>query len=222
MRLRPSESFIDLERFKKWITDRGAEIIPCTNDYELLRFKAREVGVLYKSGKVSNQYTAHTIDCFNKNKAWCGKPENVGRKKNYQKEKDFIKKRDGTDCFYCGWPLGIDITIEHLNPLSASGKNTIGNMVLCHEKCNQEVGNLTIAEKVNIAVNKRIKYMIKNNPHGFEPGNTVILDANLANWSKVKIVEFTPNGMFAKVYPLEGQEKDAWQIMTNRLSPEKY
>ena len=53
---------LNIEKFSKWLTDRGAEILPLTNEYELLRFKGREVGVLYKSGKTSNSYTNHAID----------------------------------------------------------------------------------------------------------------------------------------------------------------
>lgn len=148
---------LNIEKFSKWLTDRGAEILPLTNEYELLRFKGREVGVLYKSGKTSNSYTNHAIRCFNTNKEWNGKPVNIGRKNTYRKEKEALIKRDGRDCFYCGSPMHDDITLEHLIALSSGGKNTLANMVLCHEACNKEVGNLPVVDKVKFAIKKRTK-----------------------------------------------------------------
>jgi hypothetical protein len=148
---------INIEKFKKWLTDRGAEMLPVTNEYEALRFKAKEVGVLYKSGKTSGRYMAHTLECFRSNKKWCGKPINVGRSSSYRKEKESLIKRDGRNCFFCGDPLGDDITIEHLISLSSGGKNTLANMVLCHEECNKKVGNIPIFQKVNFAIKNRIK-----------------------------------------------------------------
>lgn len=147
---------LDVNRFIKWLTDRGAEILPCTNDYELLRFKAREIGVLYKTGKVNSPYMHHTIACFKRNKDWWGKPINVGRKPNYRKEKEALILRDGRNCFYCGLPMGDDITLEHLIALSSGGKNTLANMVLCHNDCNLKVGNKPISEKVKYAINKQV------------------------------------------------------------------
>jgi 5-methylcytosine-specific restriction endonuclease McrA len=153
---------IDVVKFKKWLTDRGAEILPPTNEYEAIRFKGREIGVLYKSGKVSNKYTNHTIIAFVKGKKWFGAPKNVGRNKNYGKQKRQIMDRDGRACFYCGKLMTLStITLEHLIPLSMGGKNELSNMVLAHEKCNKEVGNMPIYKKVDLAIKKRIEN-IKN------------------------------------------------------------
>ncbi len=157
------KAMIDIVKFEKWLTDRGAEIIPVTNEYEALRFKGREVGVLYKSGKVSNRYTSLTIRCFKHNKSWYGKPKQVGRSKNYSKQKKKILERDGRSCFYCGKIMELkDVSLEHLIPLSMGGKNELSNMVLAHEKCNNEVGNLPIYKKVNLAIKMRIEN-IKDN-----------------------------------------------------------
>lgn len=148
---------VDLEKLQRWLMDRGAEILPPTNEYEALRFKGREVGVIYTSGKVSGNYVNHTIECFRKNKKWWGKPKSEPRKTSYQKEKKALINRDGTICFYCGLEMNDDITIEHLISLSSGGKNTYANMVLCHYECNNTVGNLPLNEKVKIAINNRIK-----------------------------------------------------------------
>lgn len=64
-------------------------------------------------------------------------------------------KRDGTKCFYCGQELEDDITVEHLISLVCGGKNSLGNMVLCHYDCNKNAGNLSVAEKVNMAIKNR-------------------------------------------------------------------
>ena len=71
---------MNIDKFTKWLTQMGVEVLPVTSQYEALRFKGREVGVLYKSGKVANPYTAEAIKCFKQKKKWNGKPINVGRK----------------------------------------------------------------------------------------------------------------------------------------------
>ena len=143
---------IDVDKFKHWLSDRGCEIVPCTNEYEALRFIGKEVGVYYKSGKVSNQFTAKAVSCFIRNKPWDGKPINIGRNQSHKKEKINLLKRDGSNCFLCTLPLGDDITVDHLQPLSAGGKNTLSNMVLMHEHCNQELKNMLLIDKLKIII----------------------------------------------------------------------
>jgi len=146
---------MNLTKFEKWLVSMGAEILPKTNEFEAIRFKGSKVGVLYKSGKVSNPYTEDAISCFKKNKKWNGKPVNVGRQNNYKKEKEKLIERDGTNCFLCGKPLLDDITLEHLIALSSGGKNNLSNMVLMHQSCNSEVSNIPINQKINIAIKYR-------------------------------------------------------------------
>ena len=130
---------IDLDKFKKWLVLNGAEILPLTNEYEILRFQAKEIGVLYKSGKTNSEYTKNAIWCWRHNEQWDGKPIKTGRYQSYKKEKKLLLQRDGDNCFYCGEPMYDDISLEHLIPLSAGGKNTLGNMVLAHKQCNNDV-----------------------------------------------------------------------------------
>lgn len=35
---------MDVEKFKIWLAQRGCEILPPTNQYEILRFKGKETG----------------------------------------------------------------------------------------------------------------------------------------------------------------------------------
>ena len=147
----------NVDKFESWIKQQGGEILPVTNEYELIRFKGSEVGVIYKSGKTSNTYTINTISSFLRGKKWMGKPIKTGRKTTYKKEKIQLLKRDGDRCFYCNKRLLDDITVEHLIPLSSGGKNSLSNMVLAHEKCNNKVSNKTIVEKVKLAIFHRTK-----------------------------------------------------------------
>lgn len=148
---------INKQKFIKWLKEAGCELLPPTNDYEAIRFRGMEVGVIYTSGSVSNPYTSNAVYCFSKNKKWNGKPISTGRSNSYKYKKKQILKRDGNKCFYCGLPLNDDVTLEHIDPLTAGGKNKLSNMVLAHDKCNREAGSKTIVEKVTIAINNRIK-----------------------------------------------------------------
>jgi len=146
----------DVKKFEKWLVMRGCEILPPTNSYEILRFKGREVGVLYSSGKTSGKYADGALKAFYRNSRWAGKPIKTGRKNSYKAEKRKLIARDGTDCFFCGLALEDDITLEHLIPLVRGGKNSLENMVLAHEACNQEAELLPIYQKVEMAISKRI------------------------------------------------------------------
>ncbi len=147
----------DIGKFKDWLKQHGAEILPTSNEYESLRFKGSEVGVFYKSGKYSGEYALHAYNSFRRGKSWDGRPIKTGRKKIYVKEKKQLIKRDGTACFYCGNLLEDDITLEHLIPLTSGGKNILSNMVLAHEECNQKMGHKGINEKVNYAIKIRVE-----------------------------------------------------------------
>lgn len=145
------------EKLKNWLRNNGAEILPVTNDYELLRFKGSEVGIIYKSGKHGNKYTTNAVNCFKSGRKWNGRPLNVGRKNSYKAQKKRLLIRDGNDCFFCCKPLGDDVTVEHLVSLVQGGKNTLGNMVLSHEECNNQAGNATVKQKIDIRISNLIK-----------------------------------------------------------------
>lgn len=153
------------DKFEVWLKQNGAEILPCTNEHELIRFKGSETGVKYKSGKYSNEYAKNAFTCFSRGKRWDGRPVNVGRKNTYKKEKRDILRRDGTCCFYCGKQLLDDITLEHLIPLTSGGLNSLSNMVLAHEYCNKIMGFEALNDKVNYALRMRMENL-KNSING--------------------------------------------------------
>jgi 5-methylcytosine-specific restriction endonuclease McrA len=48
-------------------------------------------------------------------------------------------------CYLCGLFLSpFDFNIDHVNPISKGGKNTLKNMKATHKKCNELKGNKII------------------------------------------------------------------------------
>jgi len=152
---------MDIEKFKKWLEGYGCEILPPTNEYELIRWKGAEVGVLYSSGKSSNNYASKAFLSYCHNGKWDGGPIKTGRQNTYKKQKAKLLVRDGSKCFLCHTELGDDITVDHLIPLVQGGKNELSNMVLMHEQCNFDCGHKTVVEKVRVSVDNKIRIMLE-------------------------------------------------------------
>jgi AAA domain/HNH endonuclease len=50
-------------------------------------------------------------------------------------------------CPYCGWALNdFNFSVDHHNPISRDGDFSIGNILVCHLRCNKIKGNLTSHE----------------------------------------------------------------------------
>jgi len=65
---------------------------------------------------------------------------------------------------------------------------------------------------------------MNNNPYNFQPGDKVKLDEGFANTSVVVIVSMMPQKLYSRVVPAEienPKDDDAWDTMTNRLTPLK-
>jgi hypothetical protein len=146
---------MNIDKFSNWLINHGCEIEPPTNSYESIRWKGREVGVIYTSGKFSGPYASDAYYKFTQNKKWEGGPLKVGRK-TYVKQKIKLLERDGTKCFLCNQELGEDITVDHLIPLVAKGTNELSNMVLMHSGCNYICGPMSVYKKVRIACDIRL------------------------------------------------------------------
>lgn len=58
-----------------------------------------------------------------------------------------IMERDGSDCWFCGRPLGGDVTLEHLQPLALGGNWDESNLALAHRGCNKVAGHLSRIKK---------------------------------------------------------------------------
>lgn len=62
-----------------------------------------------------------------------------------------IRKRDGDHCFYCHKVMDReDMTLEHLLPQHLKASESALNMVLAHKRCNEQAGDLSVAEKVRL------------------------------------------------------------------------
>ncbi len=61
-----------------------------------------------------------------------------------------LLERDGDRCWFCDRPMGNDITIEHLVPKSAGGRDMLANYALAHAKCNHDAGNLPLVKKIEL------------------------------------------------------------------------
>ena len=89
----------------------------------------------------------------------------TGRNGSYKKRKRRLLERDGAACFFCGQPLGEDVTLEHLIPLTQGGPDNEANSVLAHYGCNKDAGACNISQKVAIAIANRVELEKKGGHH---------------------------------------------------------
>lgn len=144
-----------LKAFTDWLVANGAELLAPTNEYEMLRYRdSNGVQVIYSNStrtncKTSNGYGAlNAYLAFRDNKPWRAVPR---QKSAIEKQPMVVRSllaRDGADCFYCGKPLGDNITVEHLVSRTHRGPNHISNYALAHAECNLAAGHMSVVEKV--------------------------------------------------------------------------
>jgi 5-methylcytosine-specific restriction endonuclease McrA len=53
-----------------------------------------------------------------------------------------LNKKQNNKCALCGKPMGEDMTVDHMIPVSKGGSNKRENLQLVHEMCNKEKGSL--------------------------------------------------------------------------------
>ncbi|MCF8533864.1 MAG: HNH endonuclease [Reyranella sp.] len=145
-----------LGEFKAFLTARGAEVLVETNQYEVVRFRVGgTVHILYRSAR--GMYRPVGDQMLPAFQSFCngGHWKPVGRKKRSDGQKRTVLirtllERDGDDCFYCGVPLGDDISLEDLCPIAAGGPHVVANLALAHKLCNNQAGHLSVVEKVKL------------------------------------------------------------------------
>jgi len=67
---------------------------------------------------------------------------------NVRRMKKAVKKRYGAKCYICG-NKEEKLTLDHFQPVSKGGKDTVDNLRLCCTKCNREKADeypITVAE----------------------------------------------------------------------------
>lgn len=141
----------DVEKFKRYIEQHGGEIQPVTSEYELVRFRGSQIGVIYKSGKCSGVYATQARKDYKAGRDWSGRPTKASKARRNGSKKTQLLLRDGDECFYCLQEMRLDeMSVEHLIPTSAKGPHILQNMVLAHQKCNSDMGSKTLIEKLKI------------------------------------------------------------------------
>lgn len=143
-----------LDKFKEFLTARGAEILIPTNEYELIRFKAKDkVSIIYtgRRGETFTGEAAEAWHAFETNIPWNGGNRVVNRLQNRSVKSRTIRQRDGDACFYCGKSVSFEEeSIEHFLPMTHGGTNHISNLALAHKKCNTDAGHLPIMAKIKL------------------------------------------------------------------------
>lgn len=153
-------------KFISFLSERGAEVLPATNPFEVARFRATSgVNVIYRNAKwqfsLQGDDIEAAIKAFHSGNAWralprLARPRRRGDRRTHALVTAMIT-RDGADCFYCWKPLGEDITIEHLVSQTAHGPDRLENMVLAHKAHNNEAGTLSVMEKIKMREANRPK-----------------------------------------------------------------
>lgn len=158
----------EAERFRAWLSERGAEVLEPTNPFEVIRFRANgQTSVIYrnKKGHVSSWTgeAREAFKAFRSNGGWRGNKRT--RRRQMTPQQRAIRERDGDDCFFCGEFVDPDDTsVEHLCSLTHGGPHHVANLVLAHPDCNREAGNLSVAEKVRLR--ERMRGMHATREHG--------------------------------------------------------
>lgn len=144
----------DVAKFKKWLIDRGAEILACTNEWELIRFKANgNLGIVYQNrtqyvSKVTGE-AQKAIHCYTHKEPYtCSE---VGKRVRRHIVIKTLLERDGTDCFYCGKEMeDREETVEHIFSIGQGGRNHINNLALSHYSCNLLAANKCVVDKIKL------------------------------------------------------------------------
>lgn len=158
---RPLEALLNkkrLKQFRNWLEVNGAEILAPTNEYELLRFRAKgATHVLYRNKNWSTVtcstgetvHEAWTAHCTSQ--SWRAGPSQRARlRKKRDAHVDALLLRDGDECFFCGVELAGDMTIEHFVGRTHNGPNHMSNLALAHEDCNKKAGSLSVVDKFKL------------------------------------------------------------------------
>lgn len=156
-----------LEAFKKWLRERGSEVLAPTNDYEVIRFyTSNGAAVIYanKAGKLAfaNNAQAALVAFYTGGSDWRATPRAPvnhalpdGSKRRLQRIRS-IALRDGWTCGLCGGTLNErTASVEHFVARTAGGPDHPANLILAHHPCNQRASHLSVREKIELAIQLR-------------------------------------------------------------------
>jgi len=155
------------QAFNLFLVERGCDVLPASNEWELLRFRAgRRVNVVYrdKRGALSpvGPDIAPAVKAFATSGPWRAEPTHPRKKDSARRRhlRAALLKRDGDECFYCGLPLDDAGTFEDLLSVTHGGRQCLANLALAHQSCNVKAGHLSIVEKVRMRERMRTGRML--------------------------------------------------------------
>ncbi|WP_424139209.1 HNH endonuclease [Roseomonas chloroacetimidivorans] len=146
--------------FPEWLVANGSAILKPTNDYEVMRFNAREaVAVIYRNaGRAITSWSGGADDAWaawKSGKSWraCERGQRPrGKRHNLILT---LAQRDGWGCLYCARPLSLtEATIEHVVSITHGGPTHPANLALACAPCNAQASHLSAAEKVRLAIRR--------------------------------------------------------------------
>jgi hypothetical protein len=143
-----------LEKFTAWLTERGADLLTPTNEWELLRFRTENgASIVYTNKHGHLTWTGQAAEAFLafvSNRSWRAVPASQRRRKS-SVACQALRKRDGDDCFFCHLPVAVeDESAEHLVSITHGGPDHIANMALAHRECNRAAGHMSLMEKIRM------------------------------------------------------------------------
>lgn len=157
----PPSTLSEMNKTRKgleiFLRSRGSVVRDVTSDWEVIRFTTPDgMGIVWRNASRDLKWNVAALAAFHAYRT--GSPEwrlvePVPRIQSKSRKRGLIqqlRERDGDDCFYCGWPLGEDVTLEHFVPVSLGGPNHAVNCALAHFQCNQDADNLPVVDKVRL------------------------------------------------------------------------
>jgi hypothetical protein len=160
MNLHVSDIKPRLYSLKTFLTERGAEVLEPTSNFELLRFRTvKGVSVIYfkKTGDITFFGEAEDVwKAYTRNLSWRAMPSSKSKRSSVDIQT--IRKRDGDLCFYCQEHVDKkEESAEHLVALTHGGPDHISNKFLSHRECNLHAGYMSAVEKIKIHVNSVLR-----------------------------------------------------------------
>lgn len=157
-----------LAKYRVWLTERGAELLQATNEFEVIRYMAgAETHVIYRNDGNTRWSPVNgaqqSLEAFLNGTRWAAPITRIRNGASISlRIYDALVLRDGDGCFYCGrYVAGYKSTLEHLVPRAHGGPNHLSNYALAHKECNAAAGALSVVEKVRLRektlVNERMK-----------------------------------------------------------------
>ena len=149
------------DKFEAFLSERGAEVLLPTNEWEIIRFRTpRATSIVYKNKEGEVTWFGEAEEAWTNYRhggAWRAQPSTKlkGRGGN---EIATLIERDGDLCFFCLLKMEVsEMTIEHLVSRTHNGPNHISNKFLAHAVCNSLAGNLSAPEKIKLHARKVVE-----------------------------------------------------------------